>query len=84
MKVLLLAGGESSERDVSLSSGKAIYEALIRLGHKVLAVDPCTGQNLLENGNFILTNNARNDSLISSGNILLQNKILLMIIMILK
>ncbi|MFH2048265.1 MAG: D-alanine--D-alanine ligase [bacterium] len=70
MKVLLLAGGESSERAVSLKTGKAIYEALMRLGHKVLAVDPCTGQNLLEDGIFMIGDKNRSadiNSLIKSG-----------------
>ena len=70
MKILLLAGGESSEREISLNTGKAIYEALLRLGHNVIAVDPCTGQNLLENEKFISTensNNPENVSLINSG-----------------
>ena len=54
MKVLLLAGGDSSERSVSLTSGKAVYEALQRLGHKVYAIDPSTGRSLLSSdGTFI-------------------------------
>ncbi len=47
MKILLLAGGDSSEREVSLSSGKAVLRALRELGHSVLAVDPATGRSLL-------------------------------------
>ncbi|MEW6412354.1 MAG: D-alanine--D-alanine ligase [Candidatus Zixiibacteriota bacterium] len=54
MRVLLLAGGDSSERRVSLDSGKAVYEALRRLGHKVYAIDPSTGRSLLtSDGSFI-------------------------------
>lgn len=54
MKVLLLAGGDSSERSVSLGSGKAVYEALSRLGHKVYAIDPSTGRSLLaSDGTFV-------------------------------
>ncbi|UCD63242.1 MAG: D-alanine--D-alanine ligase [Candidatus Zixiibacteriota bacterium] len=54
MKVLLLAGGDSSERTVSLESGKAVYEALARLGHKVYAIDPSRGRSLLaSDGAFI-------------------------------
>ncbi len=70
MKVLLLAGGESSERKVSLDTGKAIHESLLRLGHEVLAVDPCTGQNLIEKERFTIIDNSSNpmnESLISSG-----------------
>ncbi len=56
MKVLLLAGGESSERQVSLDSGKAIYQALIENGHEVCALDPATGKSLIgANGSFVLS-----------------------------
>lgn len=54
MKVLLLAGGDSSERSVSLDSGKAVYEALKRLDHIVYAIDAATGKSLLNSdGTFI-------------------------------
>ena len=54
MKVLLLAGGDSSERSVSLDSGKAVYESLTRMGHKVYAIDPSSGRSLLaSDGTFI-------------------------------
>lgn len=46
MKVLLLAGGNSSENQVSLNSGKAMYDALVRLGHQVTALDPSDGRLL--------------------------------------
>jgi len=42
-KILLLAGGPSKERKVSLSSGRAIYSALKKLGYKVVKVDPKIG-----------------------------------------
>jgi len=48
MKVLLLAGGDSSERDVSLDSGAAVFEALKKLGHEVIALDPATNKSLLD------------------------------------
>ena len=47
MKVLLLAGGNSSEAAVSINSGRAIFEALQRLGHDVLAIDPAGGRSLV-------------------------------------
>ena len=47
MKVLVLAGGESNERQVSLTSGGAVFGALERLGHDVAALDPATGRALL-------------------------------------
>ncbi len=54
MKVLLLAGGESNERDVSLASSKAIFEALKHLRHEVIGIDPASGHTLLDNhGNFL-------------------------------
>lgn len=54
MKVLLLAGGASNEREVSLASGKAVLETLKRLGHEVHAIDPATGKSLLApDGRFI-------------------------------
>jgi len=39
MKIVVLAGGLSPERDVSLSSGSLIANALIENGHDVLLVD---------------------------------------------
>jgi D-alanine-D-alanine ligase len=38
--VLLLAGGDSAERDVSLSSSRGIAAALREAGHRVLVCDP--------------------------------------------
>ncbi|MCA1945227.1 MAG: D-alanine--D-alanine ligase [Desulfovibrio sp.] len=40
MRVLLIAGGWSSEREVSLSGGRIIQAALERLGHEVRWYDP--------------------------------------------
>jgi len=40
MKVMLVVGGDSAERDVSLESGVAIHKALQELGHDVLVADP--------------------------------------------
>jgi D-alanine-D-alanine ligase len=56
MKVVLLAGGVSSEREVSLASGAAVFAALQRLGHEVYALDPADGRSLLDNnGKFIMS-----------------------------
>jgi len=53
MKILLLTGGDSSEREVSLSSGKAIFDSLKRLNHEVLVIDPSTGKSLIgSDGSF--------------------------------
>ena len=55
MKVLVLVGGDSNERAVSLNSGAAICKALINLGHEVLALDTGTGQSLIDqNGRLLL------------------------------
>ena len=54
MKILVLMGGISAERDVSLASGEAIVEALKSAGHKVIALDTAQGQNLLpDTGKYI-------------------------------
>ncbi len=43
MKICVLAGGTSTEREVSLISGKGIYEALKERGHKVVLIDVYLG-----------------------------------------
>lgn len=43
MKVVVLAGGISTERDVSLSSGKMIYQALQRRGYQAVLLDVYLG-----------------------------------------
>jgi D-alanine-D-alanine ligase len=40
MKVVVLLGGTSPEREVSLMTGQAVVEALTRLGHQAIPVDP--------------------------------------------
>ncbi|WP_432737766.1 D-alanine--D-alanine ligase [Maridesulfovibrio sp. FT414] len=40
MHVLLIAGGWSDEREVSLSGAKGIHQALLELGHEVELLDP--------------------------------------------
>jgi len=42
MRVLLIAGGWSSEREVSLSGARGIRRSLVRLGHEVADLDPVT------------------------------------------
>jgi len=39
MKIVVIAGGLSPERDVSLSSGSMIANALIENGHNVCLLD---------------------------------------------
>ena len=43
MKIAVLFGGNSSERDVSIASGAQIAKALREVGHQVLAVDKGVG-----------------------------------------
>jgi len=43
MKIVVLAGGTSTERDVSLSTGGMIYKALKGAGHKVVLLDVYLG-----------------------------------------
>lgn len=43
MKVVVLAGGTSTERDVSLSSGSMIYRALKKNGHQAILLDVYLG-----------------------------------------
>ncbi|MBD3402415.1 D-alanine--D-alanine ligase [candidate division GN15 bacterium] len=54
MKVLLLAGGNSSERQVSLDSSAAIARALEQLGHQVDILDPASGERLQSDGKKLL------------------------------
>ncbi len=42
--VLLVIGGDSCERDVSIDSGKAVFEALRKVGHRVFVTDPLQPQ----------------------------------------
>lgn len=43
MKIVVLAGGTSTERDVSLSSGSMIYRALKSRGHSAVLIDVFLG-----------------------------------------
>lgn len=43
LKVAVLFGGTSSERDVSIASGSQVIQALRAGGHEVIAVDTATG-----------------------------------------
>jgi D-alanine-D-alanine ligase len=43
MKIAVLFGGNSSERDVSIASGAQVAKALRQVGHQVLAVDTFRG-----------------------------------------
>lgn len=43
MKVVILAGGTSTERDVSLVSGSMIYKAMKKKGHQAILIDVYLG-----------------------------------------
>ncbi|MFZ1518107.1 MAG: D-alanine--D-alanine ligase [Ignavibacteriaceae bacterium] len=45
LKVLLLLGGTSPEREVSKSTGKSVYQALLNIGYEVIVLDPAYGIN---------------------------------------
>jgi D-alanine-D-alanine ligase len=46
MKVVVLMGGRSSEREISLRTGRGIAQSLRNLGHAVTALDTATGRAL--------------------------------------
>jgi D-alanine-D-alanine ligase len=46
MKVLVLMGGSSTERKVSLATGANVAQALLNRGHEVIALDPARGERL--------------------------------------
>ena len=52
MNVVVLAGGISTERDVSLVSGKMIYNALKKNGHNAILLDVYLGTNETDTENI--------------------------------
>ncbi|MCM1285112.1 MAG: D-alanine--D-alanine ligase [Acetobacter sp.] len=52
IKILVLAGGKSPERDVSMVSASRIAKALIEEGNSVLVVDLAEGVNSLDDAEF--------------------------------
>jgi D-alanine-D-alanine ligase len=48
MNIALLTGGLSSEREVSLSSGRGILKGLRNLGYNVTVIDPIFGKEVVE------------------------------------
>jgi D-alanine-D-alanine ligase len=47
LKIVVLAGGTSPERNVSLASGDAVGKALVEAGHDVVKVDPVFPNEIL-------------------------------------
>ena len=52
MNIVVLAGGISTEREVSLTSGRMIYEALKKKGHQVILLDVFLGYEKDVDGNI--------------------------------
>lgn len=48
MNIVLITGGPSAERDVSIASSKSIVKALRDLGHLVKVIDPINGTYIAE------------------------------------
>ena len=46
MRIIVLLGGDSLERDVSMVSGRAVAAALVQRGHQVVAVDTAGGKRV--------------------------------------
>ena len=55
MKIVVLAGGTNPERDVSLNSGKMIYDALKEKGHQVILLDVYLGYEYAEKVDELFT-----------------------------
>ena len=51
IKIILLVGGNSTERTISKRSSKSIYKALVSFGFNVTLIDPAYGKNQLEDPN---------------------------------
>ncbi|MBP2400641.1 D-alanine--D-alanine ligase family protein [Streptomyces syringium] len=47
MRIVILCGGESPERDVSLASGWSVARALLERGHEAVLVDPAAAEPVL-------------------------------------
>lgn len=68
MNIVVLAGGLSPERNVSLSSGSLISAALRRKGHRVLMLDVYEGIKSI-NGDPLELFSSQNDDSITVGNV---------------
>ncbi len=70
MKLAVLRGGRSAERDVSLRSGEQVAKALRERGHDVTAVDLDAGTwNVLRDGSFDCVFNALHGRLGEDGTV---------------
>jgi D-alanine-D-alanine ligase len=55
LKIAVVFGGISTERNVSISGGKAVVEALEGLGHEVIPVDPAFGKDAIEKSKSVIS-----------------------------
>lgn len=55
MNIAVIFGGISTERNVSISGGKSVIEALKSLGHNVLACDPAYGMDFPKFSNDLIS-----------------------------
>lgn len=55
MKIAVVFGGQSAERDVSIASGAQVFKALREAGHEVLAVDTARGVLGPEEEDYLLS-----------------------------
>jgi D-alanine-D-alanine ligase len=70
MKVAVLRGGRSAERDVSLRSGAQVEQALMTRGHAVTGIDPdLTTWDVLRDGGFDCVFNALHGRLGEDGTV---------------
>jgi D-alanine-D-alanine ligase len=70
MKVAVLRGGRSAERDVSLRSGAQVEQALTSRGHAVTGIDPdLTTWDVLRDGGFDCVFNALHGRLGEDGTV---------------
>lgn len=58
MKILVLAGGYSTEREVSLTSGSLIANALMKAGHRVALVDTYLGADVGDDADALFRTDA--------------------------
>jgi D-alanine-D-alanine ligase len=79
LKVLLLLGGTSPEREVSKSTGKSVYQALLNLEYEVILLDPAYGINQpLEVADYFAENDytdISNENYLDAVNLISSNQI---------
>lgn len=66
LNILVLAGGVSGERAISLASARAMYKALRELEHRAAVIDSADGKSLLDaGGDFLLVEDRESSSKIA-------------------